>query len=62
MCLQKGVNWNIDITNKLKRGRLIINEIYEKESVMRKKWISTESPIFTQDRELLKNLIPSQNQ
>lgn len=57
MCFQKGVNWN-DFSAKLKRGRLILKQDYEKEGTTRSKWVSVEPPIFTQEREMLKVLIP----
>lgn len=57
MCFQKGVNWN-DFSAKLKRGRLIVKQDYEKEGATRTKWVSIEPPIFTQEREMLKVLIP----
>lgn len=57
MCFQKGVNWN-DFSAKLKRGRLIVKQDYEKEGTTRSKWVSVEPPIFTQEREMLKVLIP----
>jgi len=57
MCFQKGVNWN-DFSAKLKRGRLIVKQNYEKEGATRSKWVSIEPPIFTQEREVLKVLIP----
>lgn len=57
MCFQRGVNWN-DFSAKLKRGRLIVKQDYEKEGATRSKWISVEPPIFTQEREMLKVLIP----
>jgi tRNA(His) guanylyltransferase len=57
MCFQKGINWN-DFPIKYKRGRLIIKENYEKDGAIRSKWISIEPPIFTQEKELLKTLIP----
>jgi tRNA(His) 5'-end guanylyltransferase len=57
MCFQKGVNWN-DFSAKLKRGRLIVKQDYEKEGATRSNWVSVEPPIFTQERELLKVLIP----
>ena len=57
MCFQKGVNWN-DFSAKLKRGRLIVKQDYEKEGATRSKWVSVEPPIFTQEREMLKVLIP----
>jgi tRNA(His) 5'-end guanylyltransferase len=57
MCFQKGVNWD-SFAPKYKRGRLIIKEQYDKEGTVRSRWVSTEPPIFTQDREFLSNLIP----
>lgn len=57
MCFKKGVNWN-DFSVKLKRGRLILKQDYEKEGTTRSKWVSVEPPIFTQEREMLKVLIP----
>jgi len=57
MCFQKGVNWN-DFSAKLKRGRLIVKQDYEKEGATRSKWVSVEPPIFTQEREMLNVLIP----
>lgn len=57
MCFQKGINWN-DYEPKLKRGRLIVKEEYDKNGVKRTRWVSTAPPIFTQERELLTNLIP----
>lgn len=57
MCFQKGVNWN-DFSAKLKRGRLIVKQDYEKEEATRTKWVSVEPPIFTEEREILKTLIP----
>ena len=57
MCFQKGVNWN-DFSAKLKRGRFIVKQDYEKDGATRSKWVSVEPPIFTQEREMLKVLIP----
>jgi tRNA(His) 5'-end guanylyltransferase len=57
MCFQKGVNWD-DFVGKLKRGRLIIKQDYEKEGVSRTKWVSVEPPTFTQERDLFNALIP----
>ncbi len=58
MCFQKGVNWN-GYTPKLKRGRLIVKKEYEREGALRTRWESIASPIFTQKREFLTNLIPN---
>lgn len=57
MCFQKGINWN-DLPPKLKRGRLIEKQYYEKENTTRTKWVSVDSPIFTQEREIFNSLIP----
>lgn len=57
MCFQKGVNWN-DLEPKYKRGRLVMKETYEKNGAMRTRWVSTEPPTFTQERDFLKSLIP----
>lgn len=56
MCFQKGINWN-DYNPKLKRGRLIIKEHYEKNGALRTKWVSTEPPVFTHERKFLSELI-----
>lgn len=69
MIFQKEKNWN-DLPAKYKRGRIIVKETYKKQpdindknstSVMRTRWISTECPIFTQEREFLSKLIPVNN-
>lgn len=60
MCFQKGVNWN-DFPAKQKRGRLIIKQEFEKEGVKRTKWVSIDPPIFSQERNILQNLIPLNN-
>lgn len=57
MCFQKGINWN-DYDTKLKRGRLIIKQEFEKEGAKRTKWISEDPPIFSQERNVLESLIP----
>ena len=66
LIFQKGINWN-DYAPKYKRGRIILKETYEKpldetdsksKSSIRTRWASLETPIFTQEREFLKNLIP----
>ena len=62
MIWQKGVNWN-DFSSREKRGGFI--EKVEQEvpgvgdtKVKRSKWEAVECPIFTQNREFLKNKIP----
>jgi tRNA(His) guanylyltransferase len=59
MMFQKdGTNWN-DFDPKLKRGRMIVKETYEKEpDVIRKRWVSVAPPTFTQEKGYLDNLIP----
>ena len=61
MIFQKGINWN-DYDPKLKRGRMITKEVYEKEpEVFRSRWISVAPPTFTEDRVYLDNLIPDRD-
>lgn len=55
-----GCNWN-NLEPKLKRGRLIVKEIYNNNDVERTKWFISEPPIFTQDRKILCDLIPENN-
>ena len=66
MIFQKGINWN-DYAPKYKRGRIILKETYEKvpdvqdmksKSSIRTRWTSFEPPIFTQDKDYLKKIIP----
>ena len=56
MCFQKGINWN-DYSPKYKRGRLIVKQEVEVKNVKRNKWFSTEPDIFSQNKDILKNLI-----
>lgn len=58
MCFQKGVNWN-SFPVKYKRGRLIMKENYIKDGATRSQWISCGPPTFSQDRSVLRNLIPN---
>jgi len=57
MCLDKGDDWN-SYDGKKKYGRLIVKESYDKDGTTRSKWVSKEPPVFTEDREVLINLIP----
>lgn len=63
MLFQKGINWN-DYLPKYKRGSVVKKEttVFEKECnelVTRSKWVvDVNTPIFTEDREYLFNLIP----
>lgn len=63
---KKNINWN-DYPEKFKRGVVIRKQIVlkpvtlpngEYKEIERKRWLTTETPIFTQDREFLYNLIP----
>ena len=57
MIFEKGINWN-DYAPKYKRGRLIEKKEYEEQGTTRNRWVRTEPPIFTQDREFLNSRIP----
>ena len=59
MIFQKGTNWN-DFEPKKKRGRLIVKEYYDKKGAKRSRWVSIAPPTFTQEREVLSDLIPEQ--
>jgi tRNA(His) 5'-end guanylyltransferase len=59
MIFQKGINWN-DYAPKYKRGRTITKQQYtvKTETAIRNHWKSGECPIFTKDREFLRQYIP----
>jgi tRNA(His) 5'-end guanylyltransferase len=57
MCFLGGVNWN-DLDAKLKRGRLIVKESYDKNGAVRTRWNSIAPPIFTQDKTVVEDLLP----
>jgi tRNA(His) 5'-end guanylyltransferase len=62
MIFQKGINWN-DYGFREKRGGVITKvqvEITQGDVTFpRSKWQLVETPVFTQDREFLENLIPN---
>jgi len=72
LIFQKGINWN-NYDPKLKRGRFIMKEVYQKEvlhhndpefnneNVLRTRWVSTECPMFSQDQDFLGDIIPDNN-
>ena len=62
MMFQKdGTNWN-DFDPKLKRGRIIVKETYEKQpDVFRTRWVSIAPPTFTKDLMFLNELVPDNN-
>jgi tRNA(His) 5'-end guanylyltransferase len=57
MIFQKGINWDHYSLGE-KNGRLIIKETYLKGESNRTKWISIGAETFSQNREILENLIP----
>jgi len=62
LIFQKGINWN-DYKTKYKRGSIIKKHSFEVdgpngETAIRSKWIPVETPIFTEDKDFLYNLIP----
>lgn len=57
MIFQKGINWN-NYDTKLKRGRLIIKEYYQKGDSQRSRWISISPEVFSKSRETLNKIIP----
>jgi len=57
MCMSMGINWN-NLSAKKKRGRLIVKTTYDYNGATRSKWESVDSPIFTQDKDVLGKLIP----
>ena len=61
MIFQKtGTNWN-DYSFREKRGGVIAKVSYQVEGSTRNKWEMIETPIFTQDKEFLNDLIPNNN-
>ena len=63
LLMEKGINWN-DYKTKFKRGTVIKRHSFAIEgpndtTAIRTKWIPVETPIFTQEKEFLYNLIPT---
>lgn len=57
LCFKKGINWN-NLPTSFKRGRCITKQQYQKEDVMRSRWIvDNEIPIFSQDRNYIEKYI-----
>lgn len=55
---QKGINWN-DYKTKFKRGSVIRKIQVEEKGTMRSRWIVDEdTPIFTTDKDYLRQLVP----
>ncbi len=55
---EKGVNWN-DYKTKYKRGSIVKKVEANVNGVIRRKWvIDSETPIFTQNKEYLQELMP----
>jgi tRNA(His) 5'-end guanylyltransferase len=55
---EKEINW-ADEDPTFKNGALVVREVYDKEGVERSRWTSSPAPIFTQEREVFEELIPS---
>jgi tRNA(His) guanylyltransferase len=72
MIFQKGTNWN-DYSPRKKRGGFVSKVVMVNgkpkqenqeifiEDVVRSKWFTLDCPVFTQDREFLRNKIPLHN-
>ena len=62
LMLQKGVNWN-DYATRLKRGRIVKymgKDISHLQKEKTYKWlVDSEIPVFTQNRDYLRELIPT---
>ena len=58
MIFQKGINWN-NYDPKLKHGRLIIKEYYQKNAITRSRWISINPEEFTKNNSQINNIIPN---
>lgn len=63
----KGINWN-NYPAGHKRGRCIVKEEYtmtvtqyQNAPVTRSRWVVVEPPIFTQDRDFIRKVIPRMN-
>ena len=62
MIFQKGINWN-DYDFRKKRGAAIkkiqvtMNNIENGETYKRNKWSVVETPIFTQERDFIRNTL-----
>jgi tRNA(His) 5'-end guanylyltransferase len=62
MCFQKGVNWN-DYSAREKRGGLVYKKptgevIDTHPEIIKTAWMADGAPIFTQERQVLRGLIP----
>jgi tRNA(His) guanylyltransferase len=60
MCMAKGRNWN-DLPWGQKRGRVVSRvPMNGPNGSVRYKWKAVETPVFTQDRDFLRALVPEQ--
>jgi len=58
MIFQKGINWD-KYNPKLKRGRIILKEIYSlSNGAVRSRWVSVAPPTFTKERDFFNDLLP----
>jgi tRNA(His) 5'-end guanylyltransferase len=60
LIFQKGINWN-DYDVKLKRGRMIIKQSFERNGAIRSSWGSIGAEIFTQERWFISKFIPDRH-
>lgn len=62
LIFQKGINWN-NYPGHLKRGRVIVRRgVQVNPTVTRNYWVNEVPPIFTQEREYLRNLIRGESE
>lgn len=54
---EKGINW-ADERPAFKNGVLVTRQWYEVEGAQRSRWIGDAAPIFTQERDIFKELVP----
>lgn len=57
LIFQKGHNWN-DLSSRYKRGRMVLKELFDKDGSERSRWVISDVPIFSADRDFMKKIIP----
>lgn len=58
LIFQRGTNWN-DYTFREKRGGIVTKVAADKNGATRSTWQLVETPVFTQNREFIKLIIPN---
>jgi len=67
MIFQKGINWN-DYSYREKRGgviakiKMLMKNVEFDTMYERTKWVSVETPIFTQEKEFIKKFFPGKDE